>query len=100
MLLVRCRWLGVDTIGLVENSETVTPALAEQLAPYIDSGFVHLDAWGDSEPAQIKIFDSCFQRFQHTHDWVAFFDADEYLMMLERCALLHVFVGVYAYIHV
>lgn len=77
------RWLGVDTIGLVENSETVTPALAEQLAPYIDSGLVHLDAWGDSEPAQIKIFDSCFQRFQHTHDWVAFFDADEYLMMLE-----------------
>ena len=84
-----CRWLGVSSIGLVENSKTLTHALEERLAPYVESGFVHLEAWGDDTPAQIKIFHSCFTKFKKTHDWVAFFDADEYLMLLERCGWLH-----------
>ena len=65
----------------------MTAAIADRLTPYVDSGFVHLDAWGNDTPAQVQAFDRCFHRFRDTHDWVAFFDADEYLMLLERCVL-------------
>lgn len=81
---MECRWLGVDTIGIVENSVDVTAELADTLAPYVESGLVRLDAWGDDAAAQKHIFTWCFDQLRDTHDWVAFFDADEYLMLLER----------------
>ena len=81
-----CRWLGVDKIGLIDNNANVTAAIADILAPFIESGFVDLEAWGNDTPAQREAFNRCFQKFKDSYDWVAFFDADEYLMLLERCA--------------
>ena len=82
-----CRWLGVDTIGIIENNVNVTTDIAEVLAPFVESGFVDLEAWGSDTPAQREAFDKCFTKYKDTHDWVAFFDADEYLMLLERCVI-------------
>ena len=75
----------MDNIGITENSMNVSADLAAKLSPYMESGFLHLDAWGADRAAQNLIFTQCFERFRETHDWVAFFDADEYLMLLERC---------------
>ena len=75
----------MDTIGLIENSVNVTDAIAKAMAPYVNSGLVQLEAWGSDTPAQREAFDRCFHQLKDTHDWVAFFDADEYLMLLERC---------------
>ena len=74
----------MDTIGIIENTVNVTDAIAEILTPYTESGFVQLEAWGSDTPAQREAFVQCFQRFKDSYDWVAFFDADEYLMLLER----------------
>ena len=74
----------MDKIGLIENNVNVTDAIAEVLTPFVESGFVDLEAWGSDTPAQREAFDKCFQRFKDSYDWVAFFDADEYLMLLER----------------
>ena len=77
----------MDSIGVTENSVNVSADLAAKLSPYVESGILLLDAWGVDSPAQNYIFAQCFERFRGTHDWVAFFDADEYLMLLERCVL-------------
>lgn len=81
-----CRWLGVDTIGIVENDFTVSEQLQTALDPYIKTGFVHLEAWGSDEPKQNGAFARCFRRMRPKHDWVAFFDADEFLTVLEEYA--------------
>lgn len=80
-----CRWLGVDKISITENTVHVTRNISERLAPYIASGLVDLDAWGSDTAAQLPAFRKCFGRLKDSHDWVAFFDTDEYLMLLERC---------------
>jgi hypothetical protein len=80
-LVSGCRWRGVDHIGIVENAFEVTPALENALQPYIDSGYVHLSAWGSDEPSQNKAYGRCFGRVRDTYNWVAFIDADEYIML-------------------
>jgi hypothetical protein len=80
------RWLGVDRIGIVENSENVSTELATALKLETESGVVELWAWGDARPSQNLAFGSCFERMRETHNWVAFIDADEYIMLLQRFA--------------
>lgn len=78
------KWRGIDHIGIVENNFTVTPELQEVLAPHVASGFVDFRAFGDDAPAQNRAFAACFSRMRENHDWVAFIDADEYIMLLDR----------------
>ena len=85
-IAARCRWLGVEQIGIVENNYTVDPGLQAVLEPYTASGFVHLEAWGNDQPKQNGAFARCFRRMREHHNWVAFFDADEFLVVLEECA--------------
>lgn len=82
-------WLGVDAMGIIQNDVNITAEIAEVLAPFVESGFVQLEAWGSDTPAQREAFDKCFQWFRDSHDWVAFFDADEYLILLESGTTLH-----------
>jgi hypothetical protein len=74
----------MDSIYLTENNKVVPSALRKALQSHVDDGFVHLDAWGDDEPSQMRIYERCLQNIRDEYDWVAFFDADEYLMLLER----------------
>lgn len=86
----------MDTIGIIENSFTVDPELQAALDPYTESGFVHLEAWGNEEPKQNGAFARCFRGMRSNHDWVAFFDADEFLMVLEEyVSLLHIVLVIY-----
>lgn len=81
------KWRGVDMISIVEDNFTVTAALEQALQPYIASGFVHLRAWGSDQRdqrGQMAALAECFRDVRLTHNWVAFFDADEYLMLLDR----------------
>jgi hypothetical protein len=71
---------------MTENSVHVPEEMQIALQPFVDTGFLHLEAWGDDKPAQLKINDKCFQNIGDKYEWVAFFDADEYLMILEECA--------------
>jgi hypothetical protein len=76
----------VDHIYITENDVTVPQAMQDTLRPFVEDGFLRLEAWGDSEPAQMKIYDNCFKNIKDKYEWVALFDADEYLMVLEECA--------------
>jgi hypothetical protein len=85
MIAAVCRWLGVGGIYMTENNKVVPSKVRRALKKYVDEGFVHLDAWGNDTPSQNKIYAKCFQNIRDKYDWVAFFDADEFLMLLEQC---------------
>ena len=55
-------------MGIIQNSVNVTAEIAEVLAPFVESGFVQLEAWGSDTPAQLEAFDRCFSKFKDSHD--------------------------------
>jgi hypothetical protein len=81
---VICRWLGVDHIYVTENAPEASPEMTEQLRDFVEAGFVTYDV--EPKPkAQMKVFYDCMKRAYTRYNWLAFFDADEFLV-LRRCA--------------
>jgi len=58
--------------------------MREELQPYIADGFVTYTH--DGRPhAQIGVFKRCMHNAKH--NWMAFLDADEFLILREKCGL-------------
>lgn len=80
------RWMGVEHAYLTENQAHSDTTTAEQLTDFITGGFVTYS----HEPlpqAQMKIYYDCLVKHAHKHDWMAFFDMDEFLVLTGRCAI-------------
>jgi hypothetical protein len=78
-----CRWLGVAHIYLTENSPVESATLLPGLQSYVDEGFVSYRI--EPRPhAQIQIYEKCLLEYRHHHNWLAFFDADEFLILRNR----------------
>lgn len=88
-LLLLCRWLGVDKVFLRENAAQVPPALSQRLAPFIESGFLDLGSLpGAKHPLQNRWYNRCSKPdMAGMHSWVAFIDLDEFMVVLDKCAL-------------
>ena len=92
-----CRWLGVQHVYLTENAAEPSPDMLLQLADFVDSGFITYTTEGVAR-AQTKVYYDCMRQHYHKHNWLAFFDIDEYLVLVDRrapsrdssAALLHV----------
>ena len=76
-----CRWLGFDHILLTENN-SINP-IEEQIRDFINSGFVTYRT-NDQEHAQLEIYSWCIRTQRNRFNWIAFFDADEFLV-IRRC---------------
>lgn len=87
----RCRFVGVGTFFLRENDAPgANAALEALLEPYMQSGIVNFDYWpGAKHPAQTNWYNECAKLAQADHDWVAFIDLDEFMMVLHACAPSH-----------
>eukprot|EP00892_Ulva_mutabilis_P000850 jgi/Ulvmu1/10766/UM068_0056.1 len=74
------RWLGVDHVYLTENAAVRTPQMAEQLRDFEAEGFLAYNL----EPiprGQTKVYYDCMSQHYHKHNWMMFFDMDEYLIL-------------------
>lgn len=80
-----CRWLGVDHVYLTENGSK--QPIEDDIADFIESGFVTYK-WMDEPHAQMAVFYDCLKEHRSHHNWIAFFDADEYLVVRDECATL------------
>ena len=79
------RWLGVDHVYLTENNSA--HPIKEAIADFVKGGFVTYRT--ESTPfAQIMVYKWCFNQHRKSHNWMAFFDADEYLMIRDKCVPL------------
>jgi hypothetical protein len=67
----------------------VPPVLAQRLAPFIEAGFLDLGALpGAKHPLQNRWYNRCSKPdMAGMHSWVAFIDLDEYMVVLDKCAL-------------
>lgn len=79
------RAIGVQRFYLVDTGST--PPMQATLQDYIDIGLVHYThdnaiPWrpGTHGP-QITIYENCIQNFGNQHSWMAFIDADEFLIV-------------------
>lgn len=98
------RQLGVSKFYLLdENSD---PPLNLQIPNFIESGLVHYKKYsffwsnalhflGFSTKNHLRVaFDECLRTHGHKHDWLGFFDADEYVILKVNsyvCSLLNLF---------
>lgn len=76
------RWIGVDHVYLTENVAAGEP-LRAALSDFIDAGFLTY-AVQRAPHAQMRTVAACVARHRGRHNWLALFDADEYLVVRER----------------
>lgn len=74
--------LGFDKIFLYDNNRPGEENPIDELQDYVDSGLVEIIRWMDfSRKAQRTSYQDCWDKHQNEYDWIAFFDADEYLIL-------------------
>ena len=83
--LSSCRWLGVDKVFLTENDKE--PTLKAGLRPYIQSKFVDYRRVLRKN-SQIDVYNDCINDHGKEYSWMAFLDADEYIILREQHAAL------------
>ena len=78
------RWLGVEHVYLTENAPQVPAEISAQLQDFVDAGFLTLSTEA-LQRAQTKVYYDCMSQHYHKHNWLMFFDMDEYLVIVEQC---------------
>jgi hypothetical protein len=79
-----CRWLGVQHVYLTENSSGNFKEKARLLQPFVSARFLTLQQ--DRRPqAQLMVYHRCIRDHRSKHNWLAFFDIDEILIIREKC---------------
>ncbi len=69
--------LGIEHFYLYDNQSTDNPR--EVLKPFINSGYVTIIDW-PIRPASPRCYFDFWQKYAHLSKWVAFIDADEYIV--------------------
>eukprot|EP00892_Ulva_mutabilis_P011573 jgi/Ulvmu1/8789/UM048_0044.1 len=77
------RWLGVEHVYLTENANTASLEMQNSLGDFISQGFITYSHEPDKN-AQLKVYHDCMRQHYNKHGWLAFFDLDEYLVLLRR----------------
>ena len=81
----------MNMLYLREHDEPgANPEVEAFLQPYIKAGIVDFDYWtGPRHPGQTKIYNECSQVAREHHSWVAYIDLDEFMVVLDKCARVH-----------
>lgn len=75
----------MEHIYLTENNDGEQHSKRAAFQPLIDEGFLTLSF--DPEPkAQLNVYQRCIDEHKTKHNWMAFFDMDEFLVIREKCA--------------
>lgn len=75
--------IGFDKIFLYDNNRHYdSDNITEKVKNYVDDGFVTLKKWDyDYGNVQKPAYQHCFNANRNEYDWIAFFDADEYIVL-------------------
>lgn len=65
---------------LTENADPIPQHMSEQLQDFINEGFLTLEADG-RKANQLNIYKRCMEKYRHKHNWMAFIDIDEYIVI-------------------
>ena len=71
--------INVDNIIMYDNNDVNGEKLESVIGDYIDSKFVIVKNCKGKERYQCVAYKNCFDEYKKQYDWIAFFDADEFL---------------------
>lgn len=75
----------MNHVYLTENAAEPSPELQEQVRDFKDIGFLTYKV--ESRPqSQLKVYYDCMTEHQADHNWLAFFDVDEFLVLRSGCS--------------
>ena len=74
--------IGFDKIFIYDNNFGDEEHFEDVLQPYIDSRFVEITDYRDKESCQTKAYVDCYKKHNKDFDWIAFFDFDEFLTLV------------------
>lgn len=74
--------IGFDAIYLYDNNEPDGEHFDEVIENYMRCGFVHVIDFRGRKVCQLDAYNDCYKRFGRKYDWMAFFDIDEFLTIL------------------
>ena len=75
--------LGFDKIFIYDNNHDGEEHFEEVLQPFIDDGFVTIIDYRNKEAVQLSAYNDCYLKYGKEYDWIAFFDFDEFLTLVE-----------------
>ena len=74
--------LGFDKIFIYDNNRPGEERIIDEVNDFAESGFVDVIDWPDfTHRAQKTSYQDCWDKNHNSYDWIAFFDADEYLIL-------------------
>ena len=73
------KMIGADNVIIYDNNDKGGENPNDVIGDYIDSGFVILENCRGKIAYQCGAYISCFRKYKEKYDWIAFFDADEFL---------------------
>ena len=71
--------LGFDKIFLYDNNDVTGEDPKDVLQKYIDMDFVTVINYRGKKYCQCEAYEECYRTYNTEYDWIAFFDADEFL---------------------
>lgn len=75
--------IGFDKIFIYDNNHDGEEHFEDVLQSYIDDGFVGVIDYRNKEAAQLSAYNDCYSKYGNEYDWIAFFDFDEFLTLVE-----------------
>lgn len=78
---------GFTGIVIYDNNDPDGERLDEVLSDYLDEGFVRVVDFRGRKVCQLDSYRDCIFKYAPDYDWVAFFDADEFLDFTEQMTI-------------
>ena len=77
--------LGFANVILYDNNDSIGgDDVLSVIQDYVDSNFVIYHSYKDYKKIQSLCYDECYRNYYDKYDWIAYFDADEFLWINEK----------------
>lgn len=76
--------LGFDKIYLYDNNYDGEERFEQAIGDFIQEGFVELVDFRNKKVCQIEAYEDCYEKHKHEYKWIAFFDMDEFLTIVNN----------------
>lgn len=75
--------IGFDKIFIYDNNHDGEEHFEDVLQQYVDDGFVDVVDCRNHERWQLSAYNDCYLKHNAEYDWIAFFDFDEFLILVK-----------------
>ena len=84
--------LGFDKIFIYDNNDIDGERFDDIIGDYIQLGYCDIIDYRGRKKCQILAYDDCYNKYKNKYDWIAFFDCDEFLTLVNKDENIHSFL--------